>query len=150
MGGGSNSGGAVLLHHFSKAQLAAMTPKLKPEQPTGLDYYPLIKPGERFPTSDASLPPRLKPRPADDVVFFQAMLEGMARIEQQGYKLLAELGAPYPSSIRSAGGGANNLAWRHISQHLLNVPFVQAIQQEAAYGTALLAKKGWERPHVIT
>lgn len=142
VGGGSNSGGAVLLHHFTKEQLAVMTPKLKPEQPTGLDYYPLIKPGERFPISDTTLPPRLTPHPADDVIFFQAMLEGMARIEQQGYKLLAELGAPYPVSIRSAGGGANNPAWCAIRQQLLGVPFVAAVQQEAAYGTALLARKG--------
>jgi sugar (pentulose or hexulose) kinase len=151
VGGGSNSGGAVLLHHFSKEQLTAMTPKLTPEQLTGLDYYPLIKPGERFPISDATLPPRLIPRPADDLIFFQALLEGMARIEQQGYKLLAELGAPYPSSIRSAGGGANNSGWSSIRQQLLGVPFVQAVQQEAAYGTALLAKKGADQlHHVIT
>lgn len=142
VGGGSNSGGAVLLHHFSREQLAAMTPKLTPEQPTGLDYYPLIKPGERFPISDPALPPRLTPRPADDLIFFQAMLEGMARIEQQGYTLLAELGAPYPTSIRSAGGGANNPAWSTIRQRLLGVPFVDAVQQEAAYGTALLARRG--------
>ncbi len=149
VGGGSNSGGTVLLHHFSKEQLAVMTPKLKPEQPTGLDYYPLIKPGERFPISDATLPPRLTPRPADDVIFFQAMLEGMAHIEQQGYKLLAELGAPYPTFIRSAGGGANNRAWSNIRQQLLGVPFVAAVQQEAAYGTALLAKRGWNHADQI-
>lgn len=151
VGGGSNSGGAVLLHHFSKEQLTVMTPKLKPEQPTGLDYYPLIKPGERFPISNATLPPRLTPRPADDVIFFQAMLEGMAHIEQQGYKLLTELGAPYPTSIRTAGGGANNPAWSTLRQQLLNVPFIAAVQQEAAYGAALLAKKGTDQlHHVIT
>ncbi len=144
VGGGSNSGGAVLLHHFSKEQLAAMTPQLKPEQPTGLDYYPLIKPGERFPISDATLQPHLTPRPADDVIFFQAMLESMAHIEQQGYKLLAELGASYPTSIRTAGGGANNPAWSTIRQQLLNVPFIAAVQQEAAYGAALLARQGYQ------
>jgi hypothetical protein len=48
-GGASNTGGAALLTHFSAAELEAMTPQLKPAQPTGLDYYPLPKPGERFP-----------------------------------------------------------------------------------------------------
>ena len=151
VGGGSNSGGAVLLHYFTKEQLTAMTPKLKPEQPTGLDYYPLIKPGERFPINDAALQPRITPSPNDDVIFFQAMLEGMARIEQQGYQLLAELGAPYPSSIRSAGGGATNPAWSTIRQRFLGVLFVDAVQQEAAYGTALLAKRELgQLHHVIT
>lgn len=141
-GGGSNSGGAVLLHYFSKEQLAAMTPHLQPWQPTELNYYPLIKPGERFPISDPTLQPRLTPRPDDDVLFFQAMLEGMAGIEQQGYQLLEQLGAPYPASIRSAGGGANNPAWTAIRQRLLGVPFIDAVQQEAAYGAALLARQG--------
>lgn len=143
VGGGSNSGGAVLLHYFTRQQLDEMTPKLKPEQPTGLGYYPLLTPGERFPIADGQLPPRLIPRPDDDVTFFQAMLEGMARIEQQGYQLLAELGAPYPVSIRSAGGGSRNPAWTIIRKNLLGVPLIEAQQQEAAYGSALLARQGY-------
>ena len=143
VGGGSNSGGAVLLHYFNKQQLAEMTPKLTPEVPTGLDYYPLISPGERFPVSDPAFAPRLTPRPTDDVVFFQAILEGMAHIEQRGYELLAELGAPYPVTIRSAGGGVQNRAWTTIRQNLLGVPMIEAEQQEAAYGSALLARNGY-------
>ncbi len=142
VGGGSNSGGAVLLHYFSQQQLEAMMPRLKPEQPTGLDYYPLLTPGERFPLNDGQLAPRLAPRPDDDVVFFQGVLEGMARIEQQGYQLLAELGAPYPISVRSAGGGSRNPAWTTMRQRLLGVPLLEARQQEAAYGSALLARQG--------
>lgn len=143
VGGGSNSGGAVLLHYFSREQLAAMTPALNPTQPTGLDYYPLVERGERFPVNDNQLPPRLTPRPDDDVTFFQGMLEGMARIEQQGYQLLAELGAPYPISVRSAGGGSRNPAWTEIRQNLLGVPLLEADHQEAAYGSALLARRGY-------
>lgn len=143
VGGGSNSGGAVLLHYFSKQQLAEMTAKLKPELPTGLDYYPLINPGERFPVCDSSLKPRLSPRPDNEVTFFQAMLEGMARIEQQAYQLLAELGAPYPVNIRSAGGGSQNPAWTTIRQNMLGLPLIDAQQQEAAFGSALLARKGY-------
>ena len=144
VGGGSNSGGAVLLHYFSKVQMQEMTPKLEPEQTTGLDYYPLINPGERFPICDPALQPRLEPRHEDDVIFFQAMLEGMAKIEQHGYQLLAELGAPYPVNIRSAGGGAKNSAWSTIRQNLIGVPFIKSAQQEAAYGSALLARKNFQ------
>ena len=144
VGGGSNSGGAVLLSYFSKAQLQEMTPKLKPEQATGLDYYPLINPGERFPVCDPSLQPRLSPAPEDDVIFFQAMLEGMAKIEHRGYQLLAELGAPYPVNIYSAGGGAQNPGWTAIRQNLIGVPFIEAKQQQAAYGSALLARKSFQ------
>ncbi len=141
VGGSSNSGGAVLLRHFSREQMAQMTPRLKPDHPTGFDLYPLNAPGERFPVSDPQLPPRLKPRPDDDLRFFQALLEGMARIEERGYHLLAELGAPYPSTIRSAGGGSHNEAWRAIRQRLLALPLIDSEQQEAAYGSALLAKR---------
>lgn len=139
-GGGSNSGGAVLLHYFSKAQMAEMSPHLRPDEPTGLDYYPLLTPGERFPANDPQLAPRLEPRPENAVIFFQAMLEGMARIEHEGYRRLQALGAPYPVSIRSAGGGANNKAWTQIRGQLLAVPMLKAVQQEAAYGAAIIAR----------
>lgn len=146
VGGGSNSGGAVLLHYFTPERMAAMTPLLKPDQPTGLDYYPLLAPGERFPINDAALPPRLSPRPADDIVFFQGLLEGIARIEQRGYRLLADLGAPYPTSLRSVGGGAVNEAWTAIRKRLLNTEMTTPAQSEAAYGAALLALRGAQEP----
>lgn len=49
VGGASNTGGAVLRRHFSDAQLQELTGHLDASQPTGLDYYPLLSPGERFP-----------------------------------------------------------------------------------------------------
>lgn len=36
-----------------------------------LDYYPLTKPGERFPVNDPAMQPRLTPRPEDDARFLQ-------------------------------------------------------------------------------
>lgn len=143
VGGGSNSGGAVLRHYFSDAEMAAMTPRLQPDHPTGLDYYPLLRPGERFPTADPQLAPRLTPRPANDVQFFQGLLEGIAHIEQQGYRRLAELGAPYPLSVRTVGGGAHNPAWSTMRAHLLGIPMLTPRHEQAAYGTALLALRGW-------
>lgn len=139
VGGGSNSGGAVLLHYFTRAELDEMTPHLRPGQPTGLDYYPLLTPGERFPLSDPQLAPRLSPRPQDALLFFQGMLEGMAAIEAASYRLLAELGAPYPTSVRSAGGGARNAAWSRIRERALGVAVTTPRHTEAAYGAALLA-----------
>jgi sugar (pentulose or hexulose) kinase len=138
-GGASNTGGAALLAHFSAAELEAMTPKLKPAQPTGLDYYPLPKPGERFPIADPALPPRVTPRPADDVAFFQGLLEGVAAIEAKAYRRLGELGAPALRRVISIGGGAKNAAWSEIRHRLLGVPVTVAEQTEASYGAALLA-----------
>ncbi len=139
VGGGSNSGGAVLLHYFSHEQLQAMTPQLQPATPTGLDYYPLVSMGERFPVNDARLAAKLTPRPENDVKFFQGILEGIAKIELSGYQRLASLGVPFPDSIRSVGGGAKNRAWQQIRQQLLNVEFIDPAYSEAAYGAALLA-----------
>lgn len=71
VGGASNSGGAVLRQHFSDDELAALTPQLRPHEPTGLDYYPLPCKGERFPVRDDKKEPVLSPRPDDDAVFLQ-------------------------------------------------------------------------------
>jgi sugar (pentulose or hexulose) kinase len=140
--GASNSGGAVLSNYFSQDEMARITSELEPESATGLDYYPLPSTGERFPYNDPDYPPRLTPRPVDDRVFFQGLLEGIANIEAEGYGLLHRLGAPKPRTVYSIGGGARNEPWRQIRQKKLGIPVVRAAQQEAAFGTALLALKG--------
>jgi sugar (pentulose or hexulose) kinase len=140
--GASNSGGAVCRAFFSDQEMAQLTEQLTPDRPTGLDYYPLLRPGERFPVNDSTLRPRLQPRPTEDSRFFQAILEGICRIEQTGYQLLQRLGAPAPRRVISIGGGAVNEPWRQMREAALGVPVVRAVHQEAAYGTALLARRG--------
>ncbi|MDF2389291.1 FGGY-family carbohydrate kinase, partial [Nostoc ellipsosporum NOK] len=100
-GGASNSGGKVLAQHFPLARIIELSAAIDPTTETGLDYYPLGTPGERFPIADPALPPRLSPRPASDADYLKAMLEGMASIEALGYGRLAELGAPALTSVRS-------------------------------------------------
>ncbi len=138
-GGASNSGGGVLLDHFSAEQMEQMTPKLKPDRPTSLSYYPLKTPGERFPINDPNLPPRLTPRPDDDVRFFQAMLEGIAEIEHLAYETLRQAGAPAVRTVYTAGGGASNEAWTQIRQNRLGIEISQAQHREASTGAARIA-----------
>lgn len=139
VGGASNSGGTVLRQFFTDAQLLAHEAELRPDRPTGLDYYPLPAIGERFPISDPQLAPRITPRPADDARFLQGLLEGIADIELRGYVLLHELGAPYPTEVISCGGGARNAPWRALRARRLGVPVTVAAHQDAAYGAARLA-----------
>lgn len=145
-GGASNTGGAVLAQYFSTEELRTLTPLLKPDVPTGLDYYPLPDIGERFPLNDPALKPRLAPKPADRVVFLQGLLEGIARIEARGYELLAELGAPRLTALWTGGGGAQNLAWERLRARQLKVPLHKAHSELAAYGSARLAAGLHEHP----
>ena len=138
-GGASNSGGGVLQDHFTPLQMSQMERQLKPETPTGFDYYPLSRPGERFPIADPNLPPRLTPRPKDDVEFFQAMLEGISGIERVGYTALQELGAPTLNRVLTAGGGAQNQAWTTIRSAKLAVPVGDAQSSNASVGAARIA-----------
>ncbi len=140
VGGASNAGGATLLRFFDRCDIHRYTRLMQPQQATGLDYYPLPAVGERFPVRNPSMRPRLEPRPASDAVFFQGILEGLAAIEQQGYLLLAELGAPYPNKVLTVGGGASNPGWMSMRQQRLAVPVTKAARHEAAYGAALLAR----------
>ncbi len=142
VGGASNSGGAVLREFFTQSELDTMTRLLKPHQPTGLDYYPLLKPGERFPHADPHFEPRLDPRTDDPVRFYQGLLEGIASIERRGYERLESLGAPYPTNVRTVGGGADNAAWTTIRQRYLGVDVFTPGYTEAAYGAAILARDG--------
>jgi len=141
-GGASNSGGAALLMHFTADEMDRLTPQVKPDEPTGLDYYPLPKPGERFPIADPALAARISPRPAEDFRFFQGLLEGIASVEALAYRQLARLGAPGLRRVIGIGGGAKNDAWTKIRHRVLGVPVSIAEQTEASYGAALLALNG--------
>lgn len=140
-GGASNSGGAALKQFFTPQQMQTMETQLAPAITTNLQYYPLPGIGERFPTSDPNKESNTEPRPDNDVLFFQALLEGITRIEKSGYDKLQELGAPKVNRILTTGGGAKNLAWLEIRKRMLNLPIAVADHQQAAYGAALLALK---------
>ncbi|MFQ5642339.1 MAG: FGGY-family carbohydrate kinase [Thiogranum sp.] len=141
-GGASNAGGAVLRSLFGRCDMHRYTRLMHPHRPTGLDYYPLPARGERFPIRDPLMEPVLEPRPSSDALFFQGILEGLAHIEQRAYRLLAELGAPFPEQVLTVGGGAANNGWMEIRRQLLSVPVTRAQHQEAAFGAALLARRG--------
>ena len=139
VGGASNSGGAVLLQHFARDELGSLSARIDATSASGLDYYPLPGVGERFPRNDPTLQPRLEPRPTDRQRFLQGILEGMAAIEAEGYRLLHALGAPRPNRVISIGGGAANPTWTRLRERALGLPVAPAHHQEAAYGAALLA-----------
>ena len=138
-GGASNTGGAVLRQFFSDLELENFSRQINPNYNSNLNYYPLIKKGDRFPINDPELLPRLQPRPDNSVEFLQGLLEGIAKIEAQGYQLLQQLGATPLTQVYTAGGGAKNPVWTAIRQRYLNVNMVNSIHTEAAYGSALLA-----------
>ncbi|MET3615855.1 sugar (pentulose or hexulose) kinase [Rhizobium aquaticum] len=142
IGGASNTGGAVIRSLIGDHRLEDLTARLTPDTPTQLDYYPLLKPGERFPVNDPNYPPRLDPRPADDALFFQGLLEGMTAVEKRGYDLLEMLGGPSLASVRTVGGGSRNPVWTLMRQRALGVDFQPARSTEAAVGTAFLVLAG--------
>ena len=142
VGGASNTGGAVLRHFFTDAELDSLSKKIDTEKESLLDYYPLLQKGDRFPINDPNLPPRLKPRPTDSVEFLHGLLESIARIEARGYQFLQEFGATPLTKVYTAGGGAKNAVWSAIRQRYLKVPVETPVHTAAAYGSALLAKQG--------
>jgi D-ribulokinase len=144
-GGASNVGGAVLRHFFTDGELEKISRQIDVTKKSDLDYYPLVKVGDRFPINDPNLAPRLEPRPDNSVEFLHGLLESMARIEALGYELLQQLGADKLTRVYTAGGGAKNSAWGEIRQGYLQVPVIALVNTEAAYGSALLAMRGVER-----
>ncbi|NEP63811.1 MAG: FGGY-family carbohydrate kinase, partial [Symploca sp. SIO2G7] len=139
VGGASNTGGAVLSRYFSDDELHQLSQLIKSDRPSGLDYYPLPGIGERFPINNPDLAPQLMPRPSDSVTFLHGLLEGITRIEAQGYQKLTQLGGGQVKRIYTTGGGAQNKVWQILRSQMLNAPLNFPINTEAAYGTARLA-----------
>jgi sugar (pentulose or hexulose) kinase len=138
-GGASNTGCAVLKKLFTDEELVSLSREIDVSKASELDYYPLLKEGDRFPINDPHLPPKLEPRPDNPREFLHGLLESMARIEARGYKLLQELGSDQLNRVYTAGGRAANCTWTAIRSRYLKVPVASSINTEAAYGTALLA-----------
>ncbi|HEY9646080.1 MAG TPA: FGGY-family carbohydrate kinase [Chroococcidiopsis sp.] len=145
VGGASNTGGAVLRQFFSDDDLERLSDRIPRDRDSPLDYYPLLRPGERFPINDPSLEPRLEPRPDDPVAFLHGLLAGISRIEAEGYRLLRQRGATALRQVYTAGGGAQNQVWMEMRSRYLGVPVVRSAHTEAAYGSALLARQGWAK-----
>ena len=142
VGGASNSGGAAIAKHFCVDRIRELSEKMPPNVPTGLHYYPLAGRGERFPHNNPDMKEQLGPRPESDILFLQALMEGVTSIEKLGYDCLAELGGPSVKSIRTVGGGAKNMAWRAIRARMLGIPIIDPMDDEAAVGAAKLARRG--------
>ena len=147
VGGASNTGGAVLRAFFSDEELAELSDRIPRHQPSALAYYPLLAPGERFPVNDPNLVPCIEPRPEDPTEFLHGLLESMARIEAQGYRLLQQLGATPLQTVYTAGGGAKNESWTHIRSRQLGLEVRRSPQTEAAYGSAQLALRSMVNPN---
>jgi sugar (pentulose or hexulose) kinase len=139
VGGASNAGAGVLRQFFSDALLVELSRQIDPRSSSGLALRPLPRPGERFPVDDPTLEPILEPRPISDALYLQGLLEGLARIEAQGWAALQRLGAEPVQRVISLGGGARNPQWRMIRQRILGVPVVNRPQCSAALGMARLA-----------
>ena len=141
-GGASNTGGNVLTHFFSDEELIRHSRNIDPETQINLDYYPLLKAGERFPINDPVFPPRLEPRPPDDQTFLHGLLVGMSKVEELAYNRLKELGGPDLKSLRTVGGGSKNSVWTALRQKQIPVPMQNVASDQAAAGAARLAWKG--------
>jgi sugar (pentulose or hexulose) kinase len=140
-GGASNTGGAALARFFRAEAIRETSRHIDPDKPSGLDYYPLPAPGERFPINDPALEPRTTPRPDDDAVFLHGLLEGIAKVEALGYRRLTELGGPPLACVYTVGGGAANEVWSRIGGSILGVPLRISRSDEAAVGVARLARR---------
>ena len=80
VGGASNTGGAALLRFLSAERMAALTPHLRPDVPTGRHWHPLPGKGERFPVADPAMSFEPTERPDDEA----GLLPGAARGHRRG------------------------------------------------------------------
>ena len=143
-GGASNAGCAVLKRFFNDKNLVELSRQINPESDSGLMFRPLTFQGERFPIDDPYLEPILEPRPVSDSLFLHGILEGLARIEAQGWEKFKSMNVEIPKKIITIGGGAGNPQWRRIRERLIGIP-IKTCSKQAAEGVARLALEAFPR-----
>ena len=137
----STTSGKILARFLDANAIKCPSAAIDRATASGLDYDPLLTPGERFPVMNAELPPHLDPR-APDGSIVQGMLGGTAGIDALGYRRLAELGALPLAFVRRVGGGAGTRLRTAMRARRLGVPLVPAASVHAAVGAARLAPTG--------
>ncbi|MEB3333380.1 MAG: FGGY-family carbohydrate kinase [Cyanobacteriota bacterium] len=144
IGGASNTGAGILMRYFDPDQVKELSRQINAKVSGNLRLLPLLSRGERFPVDDPQLEPILEPRPVSDAAFLQALLEGITRIEQQGWQRFKELGAPPIRRVITLGGGARNPQWRLMRERMLGLPILNRPELSAALGMARLAQARME------
>jgi sugar (pentulose or hexulose) kinase len=147
VGGASNVGCAILRKlEFSNNELDSLSSRIDPKTDSPLKYYPLTKPGERFPVADPNKEPVLEPIPSDRKDYLHGILQAIGDVERDGFEVLQELGAPAPTVLWTCGGGSRNDMWTEMRKRRLATKFERpdinvkrAECTEASYGAALLA-----------
>ena len=137
-GGASNAGCGILSKFYSDLEIKELSRQINTSKKTCLNLLPLNSKGERFPINDSNLEPILGPRPVSDSLYLQALFEGLANIELEGWKKLRELTGSLPKKIITIGGGSKNPQWRKIREKIINIPVVSC-NKTTSFGTALLA-----------
>ena len=137
-GGKSNAGCGILSKFFSDLEIKEISRQINTSKKTSLNLLPLNSRGERFPVNNPFLEPILSPRPISDLLYLQALFEGLARIELKGWEKLYELTGSLPKRIVTIGGGSKNPQWRVIREKIINIPIVSC-KKTTSFGTALLA-----------
>ena len=137
-GGSSNSGCAVINKFFNDQEIKDLSNQINPKKYSGIDLRPLPGEGERFPEDDPKAKPILGPRPISDSLYLKAILEGIARIEANGWLKLASLGVNLPKRIITVGGGANNPQWKVIREKIIGIP-ISNCKKPPALGAAYIA-----------
>ncbi len=137
-GGASNAGCGILSRFFSDKEIRELSRQINTSKKTSLKLLPLNSRGERFPVNQPFLEPILNPRPVSDSLYLQALFEGLARIELQGWEKLSKLTSSPPKRIVTIGGGSINPQWRAIRERVINIPIITC-KKTTSYGTALLA-----------
>ncbi len=139
-GGSSNAGCGVLSRFFSDLEITELSQQINPRKKTTLNYLPLNSIGERFPTHDPYLKPIIKPRPVSDALFLHGLLEGLAKIELNGWCKLKNLSGNFPKKIITVGGGSKNPQWKSIREKTLKIPIINS-DKSTSFGSALIALK---------
>ena len=150
VGGASNAGTTILRSLFNDNELQEYSAALDFNNPTGLSYYPIPKSGERFPVYNPEQPCMLSPRPENNVVFLQGILESLTTIEKASYQALLDKGVKPIKRLFTIGGAINNKKWMDYRENELGFQTATAISTEACFGTALLAQQGYNQRQSTT
>ncbi|MCG8383527.1 MAG: hypothetical protein MJA28_15135 [Gammaproteobacteria bacterium] len=136
----SHTGMTAVYHYLPEADVNARLDQVKANPLLNLDLYPLVEAGEQFPIRNPRMRAVVNPRPDDNTIFLQALLEALADAEHDGYWLLQRLGSRPPEQVYTFESGPDQGAWLKIREQKMKTELCALeTKPNAALGAALVA-----------
>ena len=128
-----------MLKIFSDEQIEELSRQINPRKRTNINIFKSDSKITETRSIDILFEEKiLEKRPVSDALFLHAFMEGLAKIELNGWEEIKKISGSLPKKIFTIGKGSQNSQFRSIREKVIKIPILNC-DENPSYGSALIA-----------